>query len=64
VDVNWDLLLTFKVNEFLSASLLTQLIYDYDIQFGEDTTGHGELDTFESRVQFKELFGLGLTYTF
>lgn len=64
VDVNWDMLLTFKVNEYLSASLLTQLIYDYDIQFGEDTTGDGVDDTFESRVQFKELFGLGLTYSF
>jgi hypothetical protein len=64
VDVNWDMLLTFKVNEYLAASLLTQLIYDYDIKFGEDTTGDGVNDTFESRVQFKELFGLGLTYTF
>lgn len=64
VDVNWDLLLTFKVNEYLSASLLTQLIYDYDIKFGLDTTGDGLPDTFEERVQFKELFGLGLTYTF
>ena len=34
VDVNWDLLLTFKVNDFISASLMTQLIYDYDIKFG------------------------------
>jgi hypothetical protein len=64
IDVNWDMLLTFKVNDYLSASLLTQLIYDYDIQFGEDTTGDGVDDTFESRVQFKELFGLGLTYSF
>jgi len=64
VDVNWDLLLTFKVNEFLAASLLTQLIYDYDIKFGEDTTGDGEYDTFSEKVQFKELFGLGLSYTF
>ncbi len=64
VDINWDMLLTFTVNEYLSASLLTQLIYDYDIQFGEDTTGDGVDDTFEARVQFKELFGLGLTYTF
>ncbi|MEN8203446.1 MAG: DUF3078 domain-containing protein [Bacteroidota bacterium] len=64
VDVNWDLLLTFKVNEFLSASLLTQLIYDYDIEFGVDGDGDGEIDSHESRVQFKELFGLGLTYTF
>ncbi len=64
IDVNWDLLLTFKVNEYLSASLITQLIYDYDIKFGKDTTGDGVNDTFESKVQFKELFGLGLTYSF
>jgi len=64
IDVNWDLLLTFKVNDYLSASLLTQLIYDYDIKFGEDTTGDGEYDTFSEKVQFKELFGLGLTYSF
>jgi hypothetical protein len=64
IDVNWDMLLTFKVNDYLAASLLTQLIYDYDIKFGEDTTGDGEFDTFSEKVQFKELFGLGLTYTF
>lgn len=64
VDINWDLLLTFTINKFLSASLMTQLIYDYDIQFGEDTTGDGIDDTFEAKVQFKELFGLGLTYSF
>jgi len=56
VDVNWDLLLTFKVNEYLSASIMTQLIYDWDVKFGPDQD--------ESRVQFKELFGLGLTYSF
>jgi hypothetical protein len=56
VDVNWDLLITLKVNEYISASIQTQLIYDHDIKFGPD------LD--ESRVQFKELFGLGLSYNF
>jgi len=64
VDINWDLLLTFKVNEFLSASLMTQLIYDYDIEFGVDENGDGEIDSHVSKVQFKELFGLGLTYSF
>jgi hypothetical protein len=64
IDVNWDLLLTFKINDYLAASLLTQLIYDYDIKFGEDTTGDGEFDTFSEKVPFKELFGLGLTYIF
>lgn len=56
VDVTWDLLLSFKVNEFLSATLMTQLIYDYDIKFGPEPG--------EARVQFKELFGLGLAYNF
>ena len=56
VDVNWDLLLTFKVNEFISATLMTQLIYDYDIKFGPEPG--------EPKVQFKELFGLGLAYNF
>lgn len=56
VDVNWDLLITFKVNEFISASLMTQLIYDYDIKFGPAPG--------QPKVQFKELFGLGLAYNF
>ena len=64
IDVNWDLLLTFTVNEFISATLITQLIYDRDIEFGFDTTGDGVNDTFEPRVQFKELFGIGLSYNF
>ena len=64
VDVNWDMLLTFKVNDFISATLVTQLIYDRDIEFGFDSTGDGINDSFEPRVQFKELFGLGFTYHF
>ena len=64
VDVNWDMLLTLTVNEYISATLVTQLIYDRDIDFGSDTTGDGVNDTFEPRVQFKELFGLGITYNF
>ena len=64
VDVNWNMLLTFTINKYLSASLMTHLIYDHDIKIGEDTTGDGINDTFEPKVQFKELFGLGLTYSF
>jgi hypothetical protein len=60
VDVNWDLLLKFTVNEYISATLITQLIYDRDILFEPDE-GTGDP---EPRVQFKELFGIGLTYSF
>jgi hypothetical protein len=64
IDVNWDLLLTLTVNEYLSAKLVTQLIYDKDIKFGIDTNGDGMIDIFEPRVQFKELFGVGLAFNF
>ncbi|HDR68523.1 MAG TPA: DUF3078 domain-containing protein [Bacteroidaceae bacterium] len=58
IDINWDLLMTFKVNEFISASLITNLIYDHDIKFEVEP---GE---FGPRTQFKELFGIGFTYSF
>ena len=58
------MLLTFRINEYLSASLLTQLIYDWDIKFEYASNGDGELDASEDRVQFKELFGIGLGYSF
>lgn len=64
VDVNFDLLLSLKVNEYISASFITQLIYDYDIKFDivDETTGN-VIGT-EDRVQLKELFGVGITYSF
>lgn len=64
IDVNWDLLLTLKVNEYISASIMTQLIFDKDIEFGVDTNGDGINDSVESRVQFKELLGIGFAYNF
>ena len=65
VDVNFDLLLSFKVNEYLSASFITQLIYDHDIQFAVlDDNGVPIPDATEPRIQFKQLFGIGLTYSF
>ncbi|MDA0193813.1 MAG: DUF3078 domain-containing protein [Bacteroidetes bacterium] len=33
IDVNWENALVMKINDFLSANLLTQLIYDRDIKF-------------------------------
>jgi hypothetical protein len=49
VDVNWDLLISCKINKLLTATLNTTLrYYDAEIQ----------------RIQFKEILGLGLTYNF
>jgi hypothetical protein len=57
IDVNWDLLLTMKVNKWLAASITTQLIYDDDIIIQPDPTEAGG-----PRTQFKELLGIGVTY--
>lgn len=59
IDVNWDTALNMKINEFLSANLLTNLIYDHDILIPVDDQGNKG-----RRVQFKQLFGVGLSYTF
>jgi hypothetical protein len=59
VDVNWSLMLTMKVNKWLAASIATQLIYDDNVKIRTAPTGEPG-----PRTQFKELFGLGLTYKF
>jgi hypothetical protein len=56
IDVNWNVLLTMKVNKWLAASINTQLIYDDDINI----SNQGE--TGGPKTQFKELIGVGITY--
>lgn len=71
VDVNWEVLISMKVNSFISVSLGTQLIYDDNTQIGLYKTVNGaevpvtRLDGTQKtgpRVQFRQIFGVGLTY--
>jgi len=49
IDMNWNLLLSYKINKLLTATLNTTIrYYDAEIQ----------------KVQLKQILGLGLTYTF
>ncbi|MDD4142195.1 MAG: DUF3078 domain-containing protein [Bacteroidales bacterium] len=61
VKVQWDLYLIMKINKFLSANITTNLIWDSDI-LTTDTNDDGIKDA--ARVQFKELLGVGLTFSF
>ena len=63
IDVNWEMLIAFKVNKYISATLSTQLIYDNDILINKEPNNDGII-LGEPAVQFKEVFGLGLAYTF
>lgn len=58
VDVDWKLMINMKINDYLSANLNTHLKYDDDIAYRDETGEHG------AKVQFKEIFGVGLTYKF
>ncbi len=59
VDINWDLLISMKINRFLSANINTSLKYDDDVKnVRKDGNTEG------SRVQFKEVIGVGFAYNF
>ena len=64
IDVNWDLLLNMKVNEWLSASLICNLIYDHDIDIAVDDNNDGVIEGSGPRTQFKEVLGVGINMKF
>ncbi len=64
IDVYWDVLINMKINDYLSANLITNLIYDDDIDIQVDNDDDGFVDEIGTRVQFKELFGVGLNVKF
>lgn len=64
VDVNWEVTLNMKINQYISATLSTQLIYDEDTEIAIDSNSDGQIDRFGPRTQFKEVLGVGLSYRF
>lgn len=60
VDVTWETLWTFKVNEWFAATLNTMLIYDHDTNLPK-TNAEG-LPYFGPATQFKETLGIGLSF--
>lgn len=59
IDVNWDFRVNMKINKFLSANFITNMIYDHDILIPLDDAGNKG-----RRVQWKQLFGAGLSFKF
>jgi hypothetical protein len=59
IDVNFNVLLTMKVNSWLAATINASVIYDDDIMIKSSPTDPGG-----PRTQFKEVIGVGLAYKF
>ncbi len=65
VDVDWELNLDLRVNEYIKANIGTHIIYDDDILFDEIKADDGSiLDPGKPRIQFKQLLGIGIAYNF
>jgi hypothetical protein len=62
IDVTWDVLVAMKVNDYLTATITTNLIYDDDIDITIENDDGTE--SLRPAVQFKEMFALGLSYKF
>lgn len=59
VDLDWKVQFNMKVNDYLSANLITHMIYDDDVKIADADTGVSG-----AKLQFMESFGVGLTFNF
>ncbi len=75
IDVNWQVRVDMKINKFLSANVYTQLIYDHDQKVNvkvkdaagdyiQNADGSYVTSPRNSRVQFREALGVGVSYKF
>ncbi|MDD5571300.1 MAG: DUF3078 domain-containing protein [Bacteroidales bacterium] len=62
--VNWENLISFKVNKFISATITTNLIYDDKIKIAIDKNNDGIVEAKGPRTQFKEILSIGFSYKF
>lgn len=59
VDIDWNLIISIKINKFLAFNITSEFIYDEDITIADkDGIPHNSLG------QFKNVTGLGLTFKF
>lgn len=70
IDVNWENLISMKINEFMNATISTQLLYDDDIKVVKEQptlNDDGEVTdpgNVGPGVQFKEVLAIGFSYKF
>ena len=65
IDVDWELNMDLRVNEYIVTTIGTHLIYDDDILFDPVKDANGlVIDPGEPRIQFKQSLGVGISYNF
>ena len=68
VDIKWENLFTTQVWKILTITLAGELRYDHDVLIPVDRNNDGVIDENDGvggrRTQFKEVFGVGIGYSF
>ncbi len=65
IDVDWELNVELRVNEYIVTSIGTHLIYDDDIRFDPISDANGiVISPGVPRIQFKQFLGVGVSYNF
>ena len=67
IDVSWETQIAMKVNKYISVNFNTHLLYDDNIQIPFDRNGDKTIEAGESvrsKIQFKEILGVGFSYNF
>jgi hypothetical protein len=64
IDINWEVMLSMKINKYITFTIATHLIYDDDITVEIDKNGDGIIDEKGPRTQFKEVMAIGFSYKF
>ncbi|WP_338407164.1 DUF3078 domain-containing protein [uncultured Flavobacterium sp.] len=62
IDVDWELKLDLIVNQYVKANIGTHIIYDDDIKAKKEI--NGEQIIIGSKIQLKQILGVGLQYVF
>lgn len=64
IDVDWEMNVDLKVNEFVKANIGTHFMYDDDVKFVEAKDEFGNDASYGARLQLKQILGVGLSYAF
>ena len=65
IDVDWEVVFDFKVNNFVKATLGSHIKYDNDIKIIEEAeTEEAEAIERGASIQWKQLLGIGVVVDF
>lgn len=64
IDIDWELVFDFKVNDYVRATLGSHIRYDNDVKILEETDIEDEFIEKGARVQLKQILGIGVVLNF